>query len=43
MIGRIGRYPKTLECFFGKMTHIPAFSETGYRRTAVPFVPIVEQ
>ena len=27
----------------GKMTHIPAFSKSGYRRTAVPFVPIVEQ
>ena len=27
----------------GKMTHIPGFSKMTYRRTALSFLPIVEQ
>jgi hypothetical protein len=27
----------------GRLTHIPCFSKTPYRRTAIPFQPIVEQ
>ena len=29
--------------FLGRLTHIPCFSKTPYRRTAIPFQPIVEQ
>ena len=29
--------------YLGRLTHIPCFSKTPYRRTAIPFQPIVEQ
>ena len=27
----------------GRLTHIPGYSKTPYRRTAISFLPIVEQ